>query len=743
MEIVRGKVLKILFKNEENGYAVLKIKLDFSSKNMKKYEDYLYSNILTVTSVFDTFPFEGEELEFTGEFEINKYGTQLKASSFKRINKESKEAVISYLSSDLFPGIGVVLAKKVFDTLGKDCLEKIRKSPVLLDKVEGLSDIHKDTIIQNLEENKKKEDDIVSFMQMGFTIAMARKIVTTLTNKQIGECKVNPYLLIDKVDGLGFIKVDNVALKMGIRRDDPVRLKACVMFYLKEYTFETGNCYVDKDYLFSQIEKSLEKENNQISKEDFDNIILSLLTDGKIILENNDIYEYYIYEAEGKLASNLASRVINNLTKQVVTKAKLTKALNTVKKINNIEYSELQEIAIRKAFENNILVITGGPGTGKTTIIKGILEVYKILNKKLEDVYLLAPTGRAGKRMTEVTGVQAQTIHKFLGYNGKDFRFGENDQLSANLIIVDEMSMVDILLASRLLNAIPIDTKVIIVGDVDQIPSVAPGDVLLDIIKSKEIETIKLDKIHRQVSDSSIIKLAHQVNEGIIPEDILEKQKDRSFTYMINENDILNSLKTIVRKGIAQNMSLQKDIQILAPMYRGILGIDNINTIIQEEFNPYDPEKGEVKHFNNIFRINDKVIQLVNRNEDNIMNGDIGEVDSFIYNEKQITGMNVKFDSGIVSYDKESYEQLKLAYAISIHKSQGSEFYTTIIPFTKKYNIMLKKRLYYTAITRAKSYLIMLGDVDALNLACKNTNYFRNTKLKEKIIDNIKNKSSI
>lgn len=744
MEKIRGKVVKVLFKNEENGYGAIKIKLDYTQSDMKKYQEYLYSNTLTVTSIFDQFPLEGEEFTFNGEFIESKYGIQLKASSYIKSKTESKLTTVSYLSSDYFPGIGKILAVKIYDKIGKNCLEKIRKKPQLLDDVEGLTLTQKDTIIHNIDENKKREKDIVDYMEMGFTILMARKIVTSLNNKEVKECKDNPYLLIDKVDGIGFVKVDNIALKMGIERNNPIRLKACVQYFLNMFTFETGNCYIDKNDLFNKITSILEKDNNTISKEEFNDILLSLTTDGKIVVEGNDIYEYFIYDAEGKLAANLAARANNNHTKKPVEKEKLDEAIASINKKNNIEYSPLQEKAIRKTFENNILVITGGPGTGKTTIVEGILEIYKYLYKKLDNVFLLAPTGRAGKRLTEVTGEQAQTIHRFLGYDGKNFKYGENEQLSADMLIIDEMSMVDVQLASKLFSSVPIDTKIVIVGDVDQIPSVAPGDVLLDIIKSKEIETIKLDKIHRQASDSSIIKLAHEINDGIVPENILEKQKDRSFTYILNENDVLESIKTVVRKAISQNMSLQKDIQILAPMYKGVLGIDNINSVIQDEFNPKcdDNMNEEIEFFNTRFRIHDKVIQLVNRNDDNIMNGDIGEIDSFEMNGENIIGMNVRFDNDIVSYDKESYEQLKLAYAISIHKSQGSEFYTTIIPITKRYNIMLKKRLYYTAITRAKKFLIMLGDVDALKTACRNTDYYRNTKLKEKIIEMIKNSST-
>ena len=735
MEKLEGTVEKILFKNEENGYAVLRIKLDFSKKAMAKYRDILYTNLLTITSFFDRFPVIGEQLEFQGDFEESKYGIQFKAQSYSRINEDTLETVIAYLSSDYFPGIGKKIATKIFEIIGKNCLEKIRRDKNELDKIEGLTLIQKDTIYKGLIDNKKKEKDTLDYINMGFTIQMAQRILAELTKEEIELAKDNPYLLIDKVDGIGFLKADKIALAIGIKENDPIRIKACIKYIIDKMTFETGNCYLEKDMLLSTINKYI-----FLAKEDYEEYLKILQSEGKLFIDETNVYEFSLYEAEGKLAAIIASLIIHN-QREIKTKA-IIKKLETVKKELNIEYSSKQEEAIINAFIEKIMVITGGPGTGKTTIIEGIIELYKKLYPSpnmTEEVYLLAPTGRAAKRLAEVTKMPAQTIHKFLAYDGKIFHNNENNPINAKLIIIDEMSMVDVILAYRLFSSLTSDARIIIVGDVDQIPSVSPGNVLEDIIKTEKIKTIKLDKIHRQAQGSSIIRLAHEVNHGIIPLDLFEKQSDRNFINLEDESLIINSLKKIIHKAIDQNMSIFRDIQVLIPMYKRSLGIDNINSILQEEFNPLKRTEEEIIFGKQKFRINDKVIQLINRNDENIMNGDIGIIQSFIYDDNRIIGMHVKFDNGLVEYTKDNYEEIKLAYAISIHKSQGSEFNTTIIPFSKSYSIMLKRRLYYTAITRAKKFLIMLGSYDAFKMAVNNTEYYRNTKLKQKILEAIDN----
>jgi exodeoxyribonuclease V alpha subunit len=414
---------------------------------------------------------------------------------------------------------------------------------------------------------------------------------------------------------------------------------------------------------------------------------------------------------------------------------------NVIKKIQEefeITYNEKQELAIKTALQENIVIITGGPGTGKSTIIKAIIEAFgRLYPSELikEKIALLAPTGRAAKRLKEVTNHNGQTIHKFLGYEGEGrFKYGFGDYIDAKIVIVDEFSMVDLSLASRLFTALENDTRIILVGDVDQLPSVAPGEVLNDLISSKEITTIKLDKIHRQAEDSTIISFAHSINQGIIPGNILEKSHDRNFIKM-QDKDVIPNLLKVVQKALESGMDLIKDIQILVPLYKGELGINAINAKMQEEFNPKNGP--EIKHSGRVFRVNDKVIQLVNRHEKKVMNGDIGYVLNFLYEDGDITGLTVMYDFGSVDYAKDELDDLTHAYAISIHKSQGSEFDLVILPFTFKYYIMLKRKLIYTAVTRAKKYLIMLGNIEALAMGIRGVEERRRTSLASKISEQI------
>lgn len=739
MEKIAGIIQKVIFSSPETGYAVTSIIINYKDPEMKKYQDYLMSNLLTVTCYYDRLPIKDEEYEYTGEFVEGKYGLQLKASTFTRPHADTLQAVVIYLSSEMFPGIGKTIAKKVFNTLGSDCLKKIKKDKEALEKVEGLTPEQKETIYFNLIENERTEKAIVNFLAMGFTLAMAKRIQMSLSKKEMEIAKTNPYILMDKVEGIGFLKADRVALDMGIKKNDPIRLEACLLFILHNNIFDSGNTYIEKEYLKSNVLEILNKEEVLITDEIFEELLINLCNQGKIVIdENNLVYDIIIHHSEVNLAACIIS-MIKSKPLNYFEDDEIENTLRIIEKENELEYTSQQRKAIISALKENIVIITGGPGTGKTTIVKGIIACYQRLIKKtdssfnlIDDISLLAPTGRAGKRLNELTNHPAQTIHKFLGYDGKQYHYGPNNKVPSKIIIVDEMSMVDVVLAALLFQSIEPFCKVVLVGDSDQIPSVSPGEVLSDLIKTKEITTIRLDKIHRQAQDSSIISLAHYINNGIVPENILEKQHDRNFIYL-NERDVMSNLVKIVEQAVNKGMDLQRDVQVLIPMYRGEMGIDNCNNILQERFNPLNPGDDEIITNKQRFRIKDKVIQLINRNEEQIMNGDIGYIVSFDYANEQIIGLTVQFESKTVSYIKEEYDELKLAYAISIHKSQGSEFMSVIIPFSKKYYPMLKRRLYYTAITRAKKYLIMLGDLESLKLAAESLGFPRKTKLQELI----------
>lgn len=743
MDKIIGVVNKIVYYNEDNGYGIIKLKLDYKNPSLAGYRTTLFSNILSVLCTFDRKPFEDEEYEFEGEIEVSSYGYQLKASKFRRINENSKEGIVTYLSSELFPGIGKKAAEKVFDALGNDALKMIVDDRSVLDNVD-ITLKQKDSLYENLVIHYTKEKELVELLNMGIGMGMSVKIVNVLKDNSSKIVRENPYVLIDLIEGIAFLRADDIAKKLGFALNSEVRLIALIHYVLKTLIYQTGNSYVEFDEL---LEKSLlfaNTESDVLNKELFCNYLDVLKNQKKIIIdENNCIYDYFVFYDEINVGKN-----ISNILKQTNKDYKfdrIPQIINEVMEANNIVYSDKQKEAIEKALKEPIVIITGGPGTGKSTVIKGIVEAYSnLFNKKdliKNQIYLVAPTGRASKRLKEVTNhFNACTIHKLLGYQGNG-RFSALDEgpIKAKMIIIDEFSMVDINLASILFKCILPDTKIVIVGDVDQLPAVGCGDVLRDLIESKEISTIRLNKIHRQASDSTIVSLAHDINEGNLPYSVIEKQHDRNFI-ALNDDNIIEGIITVVKQGLDSGMDLVKDIQVLVPMYRGIVGIDSINYKLQDAFNPTIQE---VVFNGKRFRENDKVIQLVNRQEKQVMNGDIGYIRAINRDNDTFKSIDVMFDFGSVHYEKDELDDLNLAYAISIHKSQGSEFGLVVVPFSFKYYLMLKRKLIYTAITRAKKYLIMLGNIEALRKGIMQIEDKRKTKLQDRLHEAIENPNKI
>ena len=738
METVKGIISRVIYHNEENGYTVASLLLEIDGKEKSK-KNKILGKTISIVGCFDREPIEEEQYEVTGEYKVNpKFGLQFQFTSFKRLELTSYMGIVSYLSSEIFPGIGVKIAKKVVEKLGSDCLKLIKANSNVLDDC-GLTPTQKSSIIQGLKKESINHESLIFLLDHGISLPMANKILSAFTgDDDLSLLKENPYKLIGIARGFGFKKADLFALSIGIKKDATCRLKALVEYSVKDLLNKRGDSYIMKMELYNAIISYINEDLDYVKYEE---ILNQLQEDKKIIMTDDlKIFDFNFYYDEIDLA-----REIHKLLKgernslvplKTYKKEKIEKIFKEINEESTITFSDEQVEAILAAFTEPMVIITGGPGTGKTTIVQEIIKLYLRLNKNnstlKEKIALLAPTGRAAKRLSESCNMEASTIHKFLGYNPDgNFEYNKFNKTDARLLIVDEASMMDLQLASKLITSMHYDARIIIVGDVDQLPSVGPGQVLKDLIDSKLIKTVRLTKIHRQAEDSSIIRLASSINEGIVPEDICDRLSDRRFLQIDTEN-LARLVVDFYEKSLQRGKEI-KDIQILIPTYKTDCGIVEINRQIQERINP---KKGaELVKGDRIFRPGDKVIQLVNRAEKNVMNGDMGFIESFSYENGKINGVNVQFDTLVVSYTLEEADDLSLAYAISIHKSQGSEFDCVIMPFTNLYFIMLKRKLIYTGVTRAKKTLIMMGDLQAFQRGITRIEGSRRTILKDVLLD--------
>lgn len=741
MEKINGIIEKITYHNEDNGFGIVRLQLDFRDHRLSKYKSKILNEFITVTCTFSRKPLLHEKYVFSGEFITNQYGLQFKASQYEIEGKDTLEGVVTYLSSDFFRGIGTKIATKVFETLGPECLKLIEENKENLDQVEGLTSAQKDTIYNGIIDNEVNNKAILDLLNLGLTMDLSLKLVNQYGRETLEIIKENPYKLISEVNGIGFVKADNIAIKLGISKNSPLRIKELLMYILMQLSYSNGDCFINKEELFLHCNEVLVDE--EIPHEQLEKYLITLASENRVFIDNdNDVYEYSLYQAENNICKALHN-LLDYRGDDVFDEEKIINRLELIQKNSNIEYNPKQYEAIKKSMIEPVLIITGGPGTGKSTIVKAIINLYAELygtDLAFEEIKLLAPTGRAAKRLTEVTNHPAMTIHKFLGYEGHGvFQYGYGVSIPCKMVIVDEFSMVDASLCARLLSALEDNTRLVIVGDSDQLPSVGPGNVLNDLIKSKEITTVYLSKIHRQTENSSIIDLAFSVNEGEAPTNLMEKQSDRNFI-KVSDNKISDVIIATIKQGLNKNMDLINDIQVLIPMYKGDLGINNINKLLQNELNP--KEDFEYPHLGRVFRLNDKVLQLVNRSEKKVMNGDVGYISYIDHDGDNFNYLIVTYDFGDVTYQKNELEDLTHAYCMSVHKAQGSEYSLVVMPFSFKYYRMLKKKIIYTGITRAKKYLIMVGDEKAFCTGIKSLDEVRKTKLSQKL-QNLSNNKKI
>jgi len=711
---ITGEIKNYIYETDESMYKVAKIITE--------------KDELTITGAFPHLD-EGLTYDFLGFYKDNpKYGRQFFVQSYSRSETYSIDGLISYLSSERFYGIGEKLATNIVDTLGANCIDLILEDPNVLEKVKGITKAKAQIIYDALSRGQAEEQIFIKLYSYGLTSKMVGRLYERYGTKALNIVEENPYTLIKDIDGFGFKRCDQLALNLGFEKNDIRRLKAAVLFTLSNICYNYGFTFLTYKQLYNSTLKLL---NDPIIKgEDIDLAIQELIAGGLLVSEDERIYENNLYKAENIVKDKLIK--INKNKTNVLKRDDVAKALDYVEENLNILYTPMQKEAIISSLSSKISIITGGPGTGKSTVIKGILYTYAKAHKLdlssdefKYKVMMAAPTGRAAKRMTEATLYYATTIHKTLGYSlDGEFQHNALSPLTCNLIIIDEVSMVDILLARSLFEALLQTCQIILVGDSNQLPAVGPGNVLLDLINSNIFKTVKLNQIMRQAEGSDIIKLSNMILQKRIDYRIFSTKRE-VFYYPYESKNIVDGIIKILDNYLAKGGDLFSGIQILAPMYNGVAGIDEINRRIQEKYN--QNEKMIVRD-DKLFKVDDKVLQLKNDRDLDIMNGDIGKIMDIVKdNEKDYLLIN--FDDRVIKYPTSNLDSLQLAYAISIHKSQGSEFQNVIMPIVKSYNIMLKPKLIYTGITRAKSKVIILGQNEALDYALSQTDDTRQTTL--------------
>lgn len=722
---IKGTYSKSIFETNQ-GYHVGLFRVRECSDNLN---DFLNKTI-TFTGYFhelndiDTYIFYGEVVEH------EKYGKQFRVDNYERAKPEEKDSIVEFLTSGLFPGIGEKKAKKIVDALGKDTLKIILENPSNLILIPTITEKNVGILHSKLKEYESSYEVVMYLGELGFSTKEAMLIYNKYKDNTKNIVSENIYRLIEDINSMTFRKIDSIALKNNISRDDFNRVCAAIIYIITEINNTFGHSYTSILEIESYLPRVLGIDINNV-----DEHFNYLEKDLKIVIKNERVYLREMYDAECLIVKRF--RRLNK--EKEITGKDIDKIITEVESFLEIEYNEAQKEAIRKSTLKNFLIITGGPGTGKTTILKGILETYRIFNnlsyeKLCNKVALLAPTGRAAKRMTEATLVRASTIHRFLKWQKESDNFLVNEYNKSNveLVILDEVSMVDTYLMANLLKGLSSNCKIILVGDDHQLPSVGPGDILHDLIESNMLDVIELKELYRQEADSNIISLAYDIRNSKIKRDIFNISDDLTFIEC-SDREVMEHIKEITHTYFDLNYH---KFQILAPMYKGINGIDSINKEVQGIYNPKDKKRREKEVNGIILRENDKVIQLTNMPDDNVYNGDIGLIEWILTNPKSEIHLN--FDSNIVKYTPSNYNDFRLAYAISIHKAQGSEFDVVVLPIVKGYNRMLYQKLIYTAVTRAKKKLYLIGDFKALEYAASNTKEDeRRTTIKEYLINGI------
>ena len=721
METIQGYVDHIIYRNTENGYTVLVLVCEEEE--------------LTCVGTFSDIV-EGENIEAKGEFtEHPVYGRQFKVSSFEEKAPEDEIAIERYLGSGAIRGIGLALAARIVRRFKKDTFRIIEEEPERLAEVKGISERKAMEIADQVNAKKDLRQAMIFLQQYGISTTLAVKIYNFYGARIYSVLKENPYQMAEDIEGVGFKTADEIASRAGIRTDSDFRIRSGILYVLLQASSE-GHTYLPMEELTNRTSQLLEVDGEYIEKH-----YMNLAIDRKIIMRQKDdstqIYATVFYHMEANTAAMLKKLDVSYDVKD----SEIERRIKHIEKQTNIELDEQQICAVKEAVRNGLLIITGGPGTGKTTTINTIIRYFEMEGM---DIFLGAPTGRAAKRMSETTGFEARTIHRMLEVNGGvegtgGFERNEQNPLETDVIIIDEMSMVDITLMHALLKAVLAGTRLILVGDVNQLPSVGPGCVLKDIIESNQFHTVKLNKIFRQASTSDIIVNAHKINNG---EEVVLDNKSMDFFFLkrYEADKIINVTLQLIKQKLPKFVDASEyDIQVLTPTRKGLLGVERLNTVLQMYLNPEDSSKREKEYGGTIFREGDKVMQIKNNYQleweirskyglcidkgTGVFNGDTGIIEEINYFAETMT---VSFDEGkMVEYPFKLLEELELAYAITIHKSQGSEYPAVVIPLFQGPRMLLNRNLIYTAVTRAKKCVTIVGDDEVFQTMVHNTSQLK------------------
>ncbi|MEH7582538.1 SF1B family DNA helicase RecD2 [Priestia megaterium] len=744
---ISGTSIVTVFHNEENLYNVTRIRIKKTNLEIEDKET-------VVTGYFPKLN-EDEVYTFYGDFkEHPKFGLQFHVEQFKKELPQSRQGVVQYLSSDLFHGIGKKTAENIVDALGERAIFRILQNESVLKEVPRLSADKAEALVTQLREHQGLEEVMVKLTDLGFGPQLSMKIFQAYKQEALEIVQNNPYQLVEDIQGIGFSRADELGKRLGMATNHPDRLRAGILYVIEQECNQMGHVYVTADQLYGKTAELLRKSRHEnLSEMDLTREVDALKADKKLIIQDEKIYFPPLFYAEKGVVKAIQKIMAQTQYEEQFPESEFLLALGELEERLDVQYAPSQRKGIQTALMSPMLLLTGGPGTGKTTVIKGIVELYAELHgcslnpgdyKKDEafPVLLVAPTGRAAKRMSEATGLPAVTIHRLLKWNGQEgFDHNEENPIDGKLLIVDEVSMVDLWLAHQLFKSLPANLQVILVGDEDQLPSVGPGQVLKDLLSSEVVPTVRLTDVYRQAEGSSIIDLAHEIKKGKLPEDLSRQQGDRSFIRCQGQH-ITNVVQQVCGNALKKGYTA-KDIQVLAPMYKGPAGIDKLNEVLQELFNPASEQRRELKHGDITYRVGDKVLQLVNQPDSNVFNGDMGEIVSVFFakeNTEKQDMLVISYEGNEVTYTKQDFNQITHAYCCSIHKSQGSEFPIVVLPIVKSYYRMLRRNLLYTAVTRSKQFLILCGEDEAFQLGVsRNEDSVRQTNLQPLLRESLDN----